>query len=71
MNDFSNEDECMYVWCDGDECQETLILYGEYMDCIGEIKDEGWQIAKNELDDSWEHYCPTCRHKRTARGVFE
>lgn len=71
MNDYSNDDERMYVWCDGDECQETLELYGEYMECINEIKEEGWHITKNELDESYEHYCPACWHRRQAKGVFE
>lgn len=41
-------------------CEETQ--YGgtlEFRDFIADIKDNGWRIRKNDMDE-WEHFCPEC-----------
>lgn len=32
-----------------------------WFDSLNTIKDEGWQIKKE--DNDWKHYCPECKDK--------
>jgi len=69
MIDYDNDAQDMIVYCDGDDCDETLEFSGEFLECISELKASGWHAFK-ECGD-WEHYCPVCWANRGARGVFD
>lgn len=68
MIDFNNQDEIMWMECDGTKCGEYLELFGSWNDCIQEAKDEGWRIFNNAGD--WEHYCPHCWNINRAQTAF-
>jgi hypothetical protein len=68
MIDYDNDDRTMVMECD--VCEQALEMYGEFVECIQEAKDNNWKIFKSD-DDQWEHYCPRCWANHRAEGVFE
>jgi hypothetical protein len=52
--DYDNEAEDMIVECD--ECGEETTVAGEFIDCIKQLKRDGWRITKDDKGD-WIHFC--------------
>jgi hypothetical protein len=69
MIDYNNDESSMVMDCDGYDCDESLEMYGDFVECIQEAKDNGWKVMK--IDEEWEHFCPRCYANRDAQGVFE
>ena len=69
MIDYNNDGSTMIMHCDGYDCDKSLEMYGDFVECIQEAKDNSWKIVKE--DEEYEHYCPCCWANRGAEGVFE
>lgn len=70
MIDYSNDESTMVMECDGYDCDKDLEMYGDFVECIQEAKDNGWKIFKDGFDE-WTHLCPRCAANRGAEGIFE
>mgnify|MGYP001619305422 CR=1 FL=1 len=41
-----------------DHCSYIDTFFGDFMEVIEKMKDEGWKIFK--IDNDWDHSCPDC-----------
>ncbi len=57
-------EDCFVFRCDG--CGLTAEFQrggsGSFMACVGEIKDRGWRIGRDQYGD-WDHRCGRCKAK--------
>lgn len=58
--EYDNDSEFMEVECN--ECNETGEFDGSFIDCIDDMKLEGWDIK--QVDGEWEHICPDCKNPK-------
>ncbi|MGA7634796.1 MAG: hypothetical protein WCB11_28860 [Terriglobales bacterium] len=60
-------EDCFVFRCDG--CGLTAQFQrggpGSFMACVGEIKDRGWRIGRDQYGD-WDHRCGRCKAKASA-----
>lgn len=70
MIDYSSDESTMIMYCDGYDCDKSLEMYGDFVECIQETKDNQWRIMRDD-NDCYLHYCPRCWANRGAEGVFE
>lgn len=70
MIDYFNDTEEMLMTCDGDDCSEFVELLGSWNECISEAKGEGWGVVKDDLENTYQHFCPRCWANRKAGGIF-